>query len=82
MRYALNQCSKKINPNGTITFTGVCVKTGKPYSVTVLQSQLKEYLDGKSIQKAFPNTSADDREFMISGYSPEGWNQLFPPEED
>lgn len=81
MRYALNNCSHKLHPNGTITFTGPCLYTGKLYSVTVLQSQVQQCLDGAYIQKAFPNTSVDDREFMISGYSPEGWKLAFGEEE-
>lgn len=32
---------------------------------------------GELIQNAMPNLSSDDWEFLISGYSPEGWEKLF-----
>lgn len=59
-----------------------CKMTGEPYSVTVLTKELNTWrFKGKLIQDAMPNTSADDREFLISGYSPKGWEMLFPKEE-
>jgi hypothetical protein len=33
-------------------------------------------------QDAFPNLSADDREFLISGTTPEEWDELFGDWED
>ena len=33
---------------------------------------------GEYIQKAFNILSADEREFMISGTTPDEWNKLFP----
>lgn len=32
------------------------------------------------IQQAFPNLSAADREFILTGITDEEWNQMFPPE--
>ena len=60
------------------TFTGKCQMTGKPYSVTVPGSGLYRYNQGALIQDAFPDLSAGDREFLMSGTSPEGWEKLFP----
>lgn len=38
---------------------------------------------GRHIQDYFPNLSADDREFILTGITPEKWNQYIPePEED
>jgi hypothetical protein len=85
MRYALSQactCEEQYEPEHTYKFTGPCLKTGKPYSVTVPADGLYQYHQGKHIQDAFPNLSADDREFLMSGYSPEGWNLVFGSEED
>lgn len=65
----------------TYTFTGPCVVTGKPYSVTVLGRELYNYHQGALIQDAFPNLSIDDREFLMSGMSPEAWAGM-PKEED
>jgi hypothetical protein len=84
MMYAMNYCTctETYEPEHTYTFTGPCMKTGKPYSVTVPAEGLYRANQGESVQKAFPHLSSDDREFLISGYSPEGWKLLFPPEEE
>lgn len=84
MRYADNKCTytEQHTPEHTYTFTGPCVLTKKPYSVTVKGSELYAYRKGEYIQIAFKSLSAGDREFLISGYSPEGWAIAFPPEED
>lgn len=80
MRYALNVCAytESYGETHTYTFTGPCMKTGKPYSVTVPAAGLYRYHQGVNIQDAFPDLSSEDREFLMSGYSPEGWNQIFP----
>ena len=80
MRYVDKHCTyEESYENGvhTYTFTGPCVFTGKPYSVTVLAEQLYKYRQGAYIQDAFPNLSADDCEFLISGISPKGWSLRF-----
>lgn len=85
MRYALSDActyTEKYEPEHTYTFTGPCLKTGKPYSVTVPADGLHKYHQGMHIQDAFPNLSSDDREFLISGYSPEGWALIFGKEDD
>jgi hypothetical protein len=35
----------------------------------------------KRIQDALPDTSLEDREFLLSGISPAGWDKMFPEEE-
>lgn len=35
----------------------------------------------RHIQNAFPNLSADEREFLISGVSPDEWNEMFESSE-
>lgn len=32
----------------------------------------------KLVQEAFPNMNADDREFLITGITPEEWAAMFP----
>lgn len=59
-------------------FSGPCVQTGKSYSVTVPASGVEDYvIRGQKMQEAFPSLSTDDREFLISGFSPEGWESVF-----
>lgn len=85
MFYADNFCTYTESiENGEqfYTFTGPCRMTKKPYSVKVPGAALYAYRQGALIQNAFPMLSKDDREFLISGFSPEGWAQVFPPEED
>ncbi len=77
MNYADNYCTYTENIE-TYTFTGNCVITGKEYSVSVPKAGLYAYRQGALIQDAFPGVCADDREFLMSGISPEGWKQAFP----
>ena len=82
MKY-LDYCDYKeiYEPEHVYVFTGKCVVTGKPYTVTLPAQGLFNWNQGMSVQKAFPDLSPDDREFIVSGMSPEGWNQVFPPDE-
>ena len=67
-----------LNEAGDIaTVIGNCKFTGEEYSVSVSVSGLQEWLDGVHIQNALPEVSAEDREFIISGISPNGWKQVF-----
>lgn len=75
-------CEEKYEPTHTYTFIGPCVKTGKEVSVTVPAEGLFKFRQGEYIQNAFPELSTDDREFLISGLSKEGWDLAFPPEEE
>lgn len=49
----------------------------------VTQEQLDRYSrrDGL-IQHIFPHLSAEQREFIQTGITPEEWNVIFPPEDD
>jgi hypothetical protein len=77
----LNRCSYQelTNPHRYV-FTGPCAVTGKPYSVTIPGPELFALNQGAHVQTACPSLSAEDREFIISGTSPEGWKQLFGDE--
>jgi hypothetical protein len=80
MFYADSFCTyteKNENGEHTYTFTGPCKVTKKPYSVTVKGPDLFKYRRGIHAQEAFPYLSDGDREFLISGFSPEGWKQIF-----
>jgi hypothetical protein len=85
MRYADSNCDCTEGFEGgvhTYTFTGPCVVTGKSYSVTVLGSELYAYRKGAKLQDAFRSLAPEDREFLFSGFSPEGWAKTFPDDED
>lgn len=71
---------KRKLPCGEIELSGECRITRKEYTVTVKQEDLIKCLSGESVNKAFPYLRADQREFLSSGYSPEGLSKLFPRE--
>jgi len=57
---------------------GKCVFTGTKYRTAPVKfKDIKKYEDGALVQDAFPYLSADDREFIISGISPAGWEETF-----
>lgn len=53
--------------------------TGKIHEreIPVTQKQLDAWHGGMLIQDAMPNLSVDDREFLISGATPEEWERYF-----
>lgn len=50
--------------------------------IDVTQEQIDKWQSGSYIQDAMPHLSADDREFLISGITPDEWNKVFPEEEE
>ena len=61
-------------PGDHVRLSGRCVVTGKPYSVVVPLSGAIDYFErGRNIAEAFPDLTKPEREFLISGTSPEGW---------
>lgn len=53
---------------------------GEIHEVRVTAKALETYYAGEYIHRAFPELSADDREFLMSGISPEGWDETFGEE--
>lgn len=78
MYYADSRCTvtERRDPH-VYVFTGPCLATGKTYSVTVPAAELFAYRAGAMIQDALVSVSAEDREFLMSGFSPEGWDETF-----
>lgn len=77
MRYADNNCTYTEDATHYV-YTGPCVMTGIDYTVRVPKDELFAYRQGKLAQDAFKSLSANDREFLISGVSPEAWGDMFP----
>lgn len=44
----------------------------------VTQAQLDEHARGRCVQDVFPELTLEQREFIISGITPEEWNSAFP----
>jgi len=46
--------------------------------LNVTEEQLNRYNSGRfTIQDCFPNLSADEREFIKTGITPEEWEEVF-----
>ncbi len=44
--------------------------------LNITEEQVQAYMDGALIQNAFPNLSADDREFIMTGITAEAWEAM------
>ena len=49
--------------------------------LNVTTEDLVHWESGALAQDAFPKLTADEREFIISGCTPDDWNKLFGEEE-
>jgi len=68
---------------GYVHLIGRCTVTGKPHTTPAVSLEaLEAFESGVFAQLAFPELSADEREFLISGTTGEGWEMLFGKEED
>tara|TARA_B110001454_G_C12553087_1_gene364438 strand:- start:226 stop:441 length:216 start_codon:yes stop_codon:yes gene_type:complete len=61
-------------------------RTGKVNSMDLITTKkaLDEYYGGTSaryVQDIFPNLTSDEREFIMTGYTPEDWDELFGEED-
>jgi len=65
-----------------LQISGPCYITGKMHSVIVPRDGYNAWQRGAFIQDALRDVSPETREFLISGVSPEGWNQLYPDKEE
>ena len=52
--------------------------TGKPVTmeIDVTEEQLADWDSGMLIQKAMPNLTADEREFILTGLTAEEWDEV------
>lgn len=66
----------------TITLNKMCTIEKETYSLTVDRDTYLRYNNGQElIQNLFPNLSTMDREFIISGWTPAEWDDMFKFEE-
>ena len=61
-----------------------CPFTGKTNTmeIAVTEAQLADWRGGNMIQRAMPNVSADEREFIMSGITPAMWDETIGDEDD
>ena len=58
--------------------------TGKTNTMDldVTPAQIEDWQSGTLIQNAMPNLTVEEREFLITGTTPEEWKAVFGDEED
>ena len=81
-RAPLHTTTKIVNGQMMTALTAPCVFTGEQftteyYPTTAMMTAFRARDDGALIQDAFSFMSVDDREFVQSGISPNGWNRTF-----
>lgn len=62
-----------------MNITKTSLFTGKSHTrdIAVTEEQLAEWRAGALIQNAMPALSVDDREFLMTGVTPEEWASSF-----
>ena len=62
----------------TVTLSKICSVTDGLYAISVTIDKYYAWKNRKElIQDVFPELTKEEREFMISGKTPEEWNALF-----
>jgi hypothetical protein len=62
---------------GHVAISGECAFLKTPFTVMVVKDDYERWRETDChVQDAFPYMPADQREFLISGISPEGWEQF------
>jgi hypothetical protein len=75
-------------PNGHVVITSPSTMTGTehsvelPMTVTEYRRAMEHYNKGALIQDAFPRLTAEQREFLLTGITPEEWETLKEEEEE
>ena len=78
-----DRVSRTVSADGQdVTFSGECFFDNHPFSITTKLSDANRWIDGESIQNCFPYLSADDRQILLSGISPNHWNEMFGGSDD
>ena len=63
-----------------ITKTSILSGKTRTKEINVNQSQIDRWVAGMLIQDAMPNVSVDEREFIMTGSTPEEWDSTFNEE--
>lgn len=65
-----------------ITRTSVFTGKEHQFDLPITEDQLAAWKAGTLVQDAFPHLTLDQREFLISGATPQEWKDVFDKEED
>jgi hypothetical protein len=58
----------------------MCSGITRTLDLPVTESQVDSYLKGELIQRAFPNLTAGQREFIMTGVTEEEWTAMMTEE--
>ena len=77
----MNEITEEMLANGDMKIEGKCISTKEPHEIIIPKASIEGYYkwryDREPLTKTLPNMSRDDREFLITGYTPKGWAQDF-----
>ena len=65
-----------------ITRTSMLSNSVSTRDLSVTQSQIELWEAGGLIQDVMPELSSEDREFIMTGITPEEWDSVFSEEEE
>ncbi len=65
-----------------ITRTSQVSGITRSIDLNITQEQLDAWSNGMLVQKAFPNLTPSEREFIITGITSEEWDELFADSDD
>lgn len=77
MTYRLRNNRAEDLADGLTRVFGNCQFTGQEWECRVPTEGVHLFESGVPAQRAFPDLSAEVREFLISGTSPAGWKKAF-----
>ena len=62
-----------------MNITKISGLTGNTHTmdIDVTMAQLEAWRGGELIQRVMPNLSTDDREFLMTGSTPQEWDDVF-----
>ena len=63
-----------------ITKTSILSGKTRTMKTSATAEQIEKWLGGMLIQDAMPNVSVDEREFIMTGITPEEWDSTFNEE--
>lgn len=56
--------------------TSIITGITRTLNLDITEEQISAYMNGALIQKAFPNLTADEREFILTGITAEEWDTM------
>ena len=68
--------------DGRVEVHRECQVTGEVFILIVDAQALIDWREGKLIQDAFPQLGKDEREILMTGYTPAEWDGLFKEDDD